>query len=147
MRNAGQGAEWKEERDMRLPRYVTRARDVTGPVTRAPCAPGHVSCHALVPPFPFPCLPSLLSSTTASLPPRGYRPSLSSSPFYISRSLLLLLRSRSPLRVVNSSFFLSLSLSLRFGSRNEIHTCRRETADSTSIQARPRRDTRTRRGA
>lgn len=44
----------------RLPRYTTRAYDVTRPVTRAPCALGHVSCHALVasplfliPPFPF----------------------------------------------------------------------------------------------
>lgn len=31
----------------RLPRYTTRAYDVTRPVTRAPCALGHVSCHAL----------------------------------------------------------------------------------------------------
>lgn len=30
-----------------LPRYATRARDVTRPVTRAPCALGHVSRHAL----------------------------------------------------------------------------------------------------
>lgn len=38
----------------RLPRYATRARDVTGPVTRAPCAPDHVSCHALAAPsLPF----------------------------------------------------------------------------------------------
>lgn len=43
LRSPGRGG----GREARLPRYATRARDVTGPVTRAPCAPGHVSCHAL----------------------------------------------------------------------------------------------------
>lgn len=55
MRNVRRAAELREERNKQLPRYVTRARDVTGPVTRVPCAPGHVSCHALasspLPPF------------------------------------------------------------------------------------------------
>lgn len=55
--NARWDAESNEERDKRLPRYVTRARDVTGPVTRAPCAPGHVFCHALA----LPLFPSSLS--------------------------------------------------------------------------------------
>lgn len=52
-------AELREEWNRQLPRYVTRARDVTGPVTRAPCAPGHVSCHALARlPTPYSSLPS-----------------------------------------------------------------------------------------
>lgn len=62
-----------ERRDEWLPRYVTRARDVTGPVTRAPCAPGHVSCHALASiPAPFTSLrraPTCLLTDCIPLPP------------------------------------------------------------------------------
>lgn len=54
----------------RLPRYATRARDVTGLVTRAPCAPDHVSCHALVAPS-LPlwslCLPLLTAATSPAV--------------------------------------------------------------------------------
>lgn len=59
----------REEWNRQLPRYVTRARDVTGPVTRAPCAPGHVSCHALarLPP-PYCSLPSRRTVRTDRVP-------------------------------------------------------------------------------
>lgn len=110
VRNVRWDVQSNEERDKQLPRYVTRARDVTGPVTRAPCAPGHVSCHALAPSL-FPptaaaalfndCIPSSTGLSTVSL-----------VIFYCT--LVLLVRSQS-LSTCRCCEF-TLSSFLRFGS-------------------------------
>ena len=104
---------------MRLPRYVTRARDVTGPVTRAPCAPGHVSCHALVP-LPSPRrLPSLLSTNRLHpFPTRGYRPSLSRRHLFTYPTLLFSLLVPDRRLCAVNSFFLPPSLPPKRSTRD-----------------------------
>lgn len=99
-----------------------RVLPVTCPVTR--------SLHPS-----FPRLLPRLSSTTASLPLRDYRPSLSSSFIALWFSLFVLNHCLRAGAV--SSLFLPSSDSDRNGVQYEI-------ADSTGIQAPPRRDTRTR---
>lgn len=99
------------KRARRLPRYATRARDVTGPVTRAPCAPDHVFCHALA-------APSLPLSRSVSLSP----------PRPLSRPLVRLSRlAAAPfewrMREYANSLSRSVSLSRVNRLRFKSHTC------------------------
>lgn len=119
MRNIRRDLRLNEEGDKQLPRCVTRARDVTGPVTRAPCAPGHVSCHALVSPS-FPLFASFTRLSTASHPSKPTAVSLIT--FY-SYSVSLDHRLR--------------ALRLLFPPLCDLIETEYETIDTTGIQAPP----------